>query len=237
MVFPGVLARFTADPEVPGAPGYSSVGGTSSHMTVGAPWGIRCRPILFDAEESVPDEVYAQFAAVLMEADAAGLNVALASRMHLWSPDLFDYPPGTDNEDPKVVAVYADRDPPPRIHGRDGRWNVFWDYQGSGAHQQFASLEGQLHLAGISGPNDERTVIRQILAFALGVGEAPATATGLRRGSPIDGFSPSDLQAMRIMSGCTDPRPETTPAPTPTPTPVPPEPTPTHDATLGSTPT
>jgi hypothetical protein len=39
--------------------------------------------------------------------------------------------------------------------------------------------------------------------LAMGVAEAPATGTGLRRNSPIDAFSEADIQAMRIMSGCT----------------------------------
>ncbi|MGI8683864.1 MAG: hypothetical protein ACR2MO_01970 [Acidimicrobiales bacterium] len=51
-------------------------------------------------------------------------------------------------------------------------------------------------------PRAQRPAIRQLVAFTQGVHATTLAKSGIRRGTTIDAFSPADVAAMQLMSGC-----------------------------------
>ncbi len=56
------------------------------------PWGNPCQPIVFDVAPNIPRTVYTQVAAVVGQAQAAGLDVTIVNLGNEWYPDLLYRP-------------------------------------------------------------------------------------------------------------------------------------------------
>jgi hypothetical protein len=210
VLFPDVLSisrnPSSSGPGTPieGAPGYASPGG--GLYPVGRPWGRACQPIRLTVGEHVPDDFYLQVAGVVAEARRDGLNVTIEDRQFFWKPGALYYPPGTTIDDVRRVPVFSDNGKAPKLaSGLTERVNIGWNTtrDSDGIHEDLIFVKGQFHLATMAGdPRTQRTTIRQLLAFTQGVGSTTIVKSGITRGTTTDYFSPADVAAMHLMSGC-----------------------------------
>jgi hypothetical protein len=204
---------------ISGAPGYTTYGGEHGKpLAVHQPWGTPCQPLRFTVEAHVPDAVYQQLAAVVSEARRFGLNVTLESRGFTWDPQSVFYPPGTSPATVPRVPLFSDDDPPPTLSGgRPERIHLGWDTRLDGHHEDLTYVQGHVHLAAVQSPQALRTVLREFVAFAEGVGRTSRESSGVWHGAAADEFTASDVHAIELMSGC-DAYPNSLPSNASTPT-------------------
>lgn len=191
---------------IAGAPGYTTYGGPHGlPMAEGRPWGQRCQPVLIDVSSGVPDGDYQQIVSAVDSARADGVDVAIETRNFMWDPNQL-YPAGQSLATVKVVAIFGSWKSPRRLaSGRLERIEFGWDAAVSSDrhHEHLTDLQATLWLSQVDGyPDRVRIATRQFIAFAQGVGGSTAAGSGIGRGTTVDEFSPADLHAMALMSGC-----------------------------------
>jgi hypothetical protein len=163
-----------------GTPGYSTFSGPAGlPMQKGSPWGRPCAPVVISVADSVPPAVHEEVVAVVGEARAAGLNI------DVWSSRSLE-----------------------RSDGRPSRDDTRWDAQPSpdGRHEILTSVSQTLHLATLGEDRLEyRRSLRKLVGWTQGISNSSAqgSALRLRDSSKPDAFSPQDIEAMLVMSGCT----------------------------------
>lgn len=87
-----------------------------------------------------------------------------------------------------------------RSGSRPGRARLDQD----GHHEDLTGADGRLYLATLAGnPTAQRTALRELVAFAEGIGRTHHTDSGIRFGATADRFTAADAHALRVMSGCT----------------------------------
>lgn len=191
---------------IAGAPGYTTYGGPHGlPMAEGHPWGQPCQPVLFDVSSGVPDGDYQQIVSAVDAARAEGVDVAVETRNFMWNPSQL-YPPGQSLATVKVVAIFGNWNSPPHLgNGHLERIEFGWDaaVSSDGHHEHLTDLQATLWLSQVDGyPDRVRIATRQLIAFAQGIGGSTAAGSGVGRGTTEDRFSPADLHAMALMSGC-----------------------------------
>jgi hypothetical protein len=189
-----------------GAPGYTTYGGPHGYpLGEGKPWGTPCQPLRFSVTSNIPTTDYDQIAAVVRSARADGIDVTIESRSFVWFPSQL-YPAGQTNATVKRIPIFASSASPPKLsNGHLERIGFGWDAAVSpdGRHEQLTDLQATLYLSQLEGhPDRLRIAIRQFIAFSQGVGGSSAADSGISRGTTRDSFSPADLHAMGLMSGC-----------------------------------
>jgi hypothetical protein len=208
----GVRAIFVAvvhGRDIAGSPGYSTfTGPRGMPFPVGRPWGRTCQPIRFTVEEHVPDDVYAQIVTVVNEARADGLDVTLEDRSFLWRLDSLYYPPGTTSDNVQRVGIFVNNGPAPVFSdGQPEHVNLGYDASpdADGKHEDLSNPQGTLQMATLAGDVvGQRLAVRNIIALTQGVAGSNRSDSGLGRLSTRDSFSPTDIAAMKHMSGCGD---------------------------------
>lgn len=189
-----------------GTPGYSTFYGPAGlPMQKGSPWGQPCAPVVISVEDSVPPAVHEEVVAVVGEARAAGLNIDVWSSQYPEGASPLDEPP---QGPPHVVGVYVDTQVPPlRPDGSPSRDDTRWDARPSpdGRHEILTSLGQSLHLATLGEDRLEyRRSLRKLVGRTQGIADSSHRGSALRSRDPSkpDAFSPQDIQAMLVMSGC-----------------------------------
>ncbi|HTZ10702.1 MAG TPA: hypothetical protein VMB72_16635 [Acidimicrobiales bacterium] len=204
------VGRHVADADaarvaIAGAPGYSTVTGPQGlPLAEGQPWGTPCQPVVFGVAAGVPDADYVQLQSVVAEARAAGVDVALETREFQWFPGDV-YPAGRTDATVKFVWVTSNDGVPPILAGGHPEHIGFgWDAtpDPGGTHERFTDLQATLYLRAVDGPMAVRRAARQLVAFSQAVGATTLGQSGIADGSAVDHFTPADLEAMRVMSGC-----------------------------------
>lgn len=189
-----------------GAHGYFTAAGPHGKaFAVGRPWGTPCQPVLFQVTPGVSDEVYRQLVTVVDEAHADGLNVTTEDRSYRWQLQAVTIPPGEPPSALPQVAVDVRTGTPPRLSsGRRERVGFGWNARvdGDGHHEDLTYFDAHLYLQALPDPAAQRTALREVVAFAEGVSRTTAADSGMRHGATRDSFSPSDVHALRVMSGC-----------------------------------
>jgi len=173
--------------------------GYGRQLDVGQPWGTRCVPVALILTGSPSPALVAQTKAVLREAETGGIPVRYAEARTMAS-----------EKGPYVIATInpVGGQAPPNSSGSPSRYDLQESYTHNKVTGQNILTEVRATLYTASVGNDTvvmRKVVRTVIAGAAGI-EPAATSpgTGLARhlADSADAFSPRDLQAMRIMSGC-----------------------------------
>jgi Protein of unknown function (DUF2510). len=186
---------------------YTFTGPLARPMAVGAPWGRACEPVVLNVEDSVPDAVYAEIVRVVAEARAGGIDIGVESRQHTWRPSEL-YPDGLQNTDVEFVPVFSDTDGGHlRSDGKPERDLVGWDAapDPNGLSEHLTTLRVTLHLATLGdSPLEYRRAMRKFVGWSQGIADStsPNSALPLRATAAPDAFSPADIAAMKVMSGC-----------------------------------
>jgi hypothetical protein len=196
----------TPDLSIPAAAGYTTFAGPGGKpMAVGQPWGKACKAMVFAVSPSVPDTVYEQVQMVVGEARTDGVDVTIENRQLAWDPaDL--YPANLTTTEVEFVGIFANATSSPTLSD-DQPEHIELDWNArpaaDGSHEILTSLNGTLYLKNLGGsPAAVRLAIRQLIAFSQGIGSSSTPGSGIARGSTVDAFSPDDIAAMQIMSGC-----------------------------------
>ena len=186
---------------------YTFTGPSARPMTVGAPWGRACVPVVLNVEDSVPDAVYAEVVRVVAEARAGGIDIGVETRQHTWRPSEL-YPTGLRNADVEFVAVFSDTDAGHvRPDGKPERDSVGWDavLEPDGRHEHLTKLNLTMHLATLGDSKLEyRRALRKFVGWSQGIADStdPGSVLPLRATATPDAFSAPDIAAMKVMSGC-----------------------------------
>lgn len=191
---------------IAGAPGYTTYGGPHGYpMGEGRPWGAPCQPLRFSVAFDIPTLDYDQIVAAVESARSDGIDITIENRSFMWFPSQL-YPAGQNNSTVRQIGIFASPASPPRLSdGHIERIGFGWDAAMSpdGRHEHLTDLQATLYLRQLEGhPDRIRVAIRQLIAFSQGVGGSSASGSGISRGTNVDSFSPADLHAMDLMSGC-----------------------------------
>jgi hypothetical protein len=191
--------------QIPGAAGYRTFSGPSGKpLAVGKPWGERCQPIVFEVGKGIPQSVYTQLQQVVQLARNEGVDVTLATQKDSWFTGSL-YPPGLTSGQVKFVALFPDTATPPLLRFDVPEHIAFqWNAKPSpdGRHEIVTYMQADLYLKALTGPASIRRAARQLVAFSQGVAGSSASGSGIADGSGVDSFSPRDIAAMELMSGC-----------------------------------
>jgi len=172
---------------------------------VGRPWGRACQPIRFTVEEHVTDDVYAQVVTVVNEARTDGLDVTMEDRTFMWKPDSLYYAAGMTSADTQRVGIFANTGSAILSDGQPLHVQRGWDASPDpdGRHEDMTTAQGVLQMETLAGDDaGQRRAVREIVALTEGVAGSTRSDTGLGSASTRDSFSPSDIAAMKKMSGC-----------------------------------
>jgi hypothetical protein len=192
---------------IAGAPGYTTVGGPDGNpLAQGRPWGTVCKPIVFDVAHGVPASIYSQITQNVLAARAKGVDVAVENPQGYWYPAEL-YPAGLTNADVQFVGVFADSGTPPLLtNGQPEHINFGWDARSLGGADALTDLQATFYLQSLGNDSvKDRRAIRQMIAFAEGVGDSVAPHSGISNGTSADNLTSGDLRAIRLMSGCRPP--------------------------------
>jgi len=201
-----VLVR-SHERDIAGASGYHRFGGPhGKFLAVGRPWGHPCQPVRLSVESHVPDWIYQQVLDVVDEARRDGINVTLETRDFQWAPSSVYYPPGGSATTVPRVAVFADGgDPPPLDNGMPRHLSLGWDatLDPDGHHEDVTYAQGTLWLQTIDGQAEAaRRSVRYLIALTQGIISTSRTDSGIGSDLSVDEFTPADVAAMQVMSGC-----------------------------------
>lgn len=196
----------TYQPGIAGAPGYTTFGGPHGYpLAVGRPWGHTCQPILFQVSPDVPAGDYGEIGDAVSIAHADGLDVELETRDNRWVPAEL-WPPGQTNATVRVVPIFGSWDKPPTLtNGHVENIQFGWDAAVSpdGHHEHLTDFEATLWLSQVDGRAHRlQTAVRQLIAYSQGVGGSSLRTSGIAEGTSNNDFSPADLHAIAVMSGC-----------------------------------
>jgi Protein of unknown function (DUF2510) len=202
------FARIEHSGPTAGTPGYFTFTGPKAlPMTVGAPWGRSCMPVVLNVEDGVPDAVYAEVVRVVTDARTAGIDIGVETRRHTWRPSEL-YPDGLHNSDVVFVSVFTDTGTARlRSDGKPERDNVGWDaaLDPDGRHEHLTRLNVTLHLATLGDSSLEyRRALRKFVGWSQGISDTsePGSTLRLRATAAPDAFTATDVAAMKVMSGC-----------------------------------
>lgn len=199
--------RIEAALAIPDAPGYDTMTGPHGKpLAIGRPWGDACEPLRIAAEQQMPGDVYTQLTQVVDEARLIGLNVTLEDRAYRWYPSTLRIPAGMDPGSVPLVVIGTTTAPAPTLaSGRPQRIAEGWYARSDpdGHHEDLTAADGRLYLATLAGnPMAQRTALRELVAFAGGIGRTHNTGSGIRAGATADRFTAADTRALQVMSGC-----------------------------------
>jgi len=191
---------------ISGAPGYTTVTGPAGlPLAEGMPWGRRCQPILFQADDTVPAQQVDLIQQAVESARALGIDVTFEDQNLGWSPSAL-YPPGQTSSTVEVVQIAATTGTPPVLpDGHDEHINFAWgaNVAPDGRHEVLSGLDATIYLATVQGdPQATERSVRQLIAFSQGVGASTAPDSSITTGNTADAYSSRDLAAMQRMSGC-----------------------------------
>jgi hypothetical protein len=197
--------------DIPDSPGYTTYTGPHGYPgPVGRPWGRACQPIVFVAQSNVPDSVYNQAVAVVHQARAQGIDVAIERRDFYWTPRVLYYRDGQNYKTAVFVHIWVDsRTPPILATGRPEHIQLGWDTRvdADGHNEDLTNVDGMLHMKVLADhPELIRRSIRQLIAMTQGVAGTGNPSSGIADRTTDDRFTPSDVAAMLYMSGCVKPR-------------------------------
>ena len=186
---------------------YTFTGPLGRPMAVGAPWGPGCAPVVLNVEDTVPDAVYDEVVHVVAESRAHGIAIDVETRQHTWRPDALPSP-GPRTLPVQFVAIFADTEAGHlRSDGQPERDRTGWDAvpDPNGETEHLTRLNMTLHLATLGDSRLEyRRALRKLVGWSQGVADStsPNSALPERATSAPDAFSPADIAAMKVMSGC-----------------------------------
>jgi len=191
---------------IPGASEYFRYAGPRGELLpVGRPWGQACMPTRFAFEATVPDWLYQQAILVVAEAHGHGLNVTIETRSFSWDPNDLHYPAGIGVGDEARVAIFGDDLSPPVTNGAQATSHYRWDASPdpNTRHENLVKQSVTFHLPALLGDDlATRQALRSAIAFSMGVIRTENETSGVFDRSRIDRFTPDDVHALRIMSGC-----------------------------------
>ena len=192
---------------IAGAPGYRTfTGPRGKPLPVGRPWGRACQPIRFAADRAVSSSAYAQIASVVAEARRDGLDVTLEDRSFGWSPSSLYYVAGQTPGDTVQVSITESGGDPPRLsNGQLEHIHFGWDAKldTNHSHEDLDYAYGELWTKTVGDdPPVLRRSVRQLVALTQGILSTSRSDSGIARNSSIDRFTPTDVAAMKRMSGC-----------------------------------
>ncbi len=196
--------HLTSPSRTAGVPGYYTMGGPRHlPLQVGAPWGVRCMPVVIQAGSSLPDAEYAVLAEVVREAHDKGLDVTIADRDQRYDVRALYHAPGP-LAGPEYVPVFADRGAQTAAapHETEG-WDAALDRDGK--HEYLTSMSQHVHLEAVEGhPEVMRKTSLRLLGLTQGVllSTSDHSAFGADFDSAPATLSAQDVHAMLTMSGC-----------------------------------
>ena len=124
----------------------------------------------------------------------------------MWSPASLYYLKGQSPARTARVAIFAQNDSPPQLpNGHLEHINLGWDARldPDGRHEDLTLGQGALWMQVLDGhPQAVRTSIRQLDAMTQGILRTSHQHSAIAEGSNIDHFTPGDIAAMKLMSGC-----------------------------------
>lgn len=192
---------------IPGAPGYSTFTGPLGRpLPVGRPWGKTCQPVRFTVDEHVPQWAYEQIAATIAQARRDGIDVTVENRQFDWTPGSLYYVGGQSPASTVRVAIFADDGRAPLLsNGKPEHINLGWNARADpdGEHEDLTSAQGVLWMKTIDGNAQAvRLSTRYLIAMTQGIIDTSRQDSAIAEGSTIDQFTPTDIAAMKRMSGC-----------------------------------
>jgi hypothetical protein len=193
---------------IAGAPGYwTTTGPVGLPFEEGRPWGAACQPIVIDIYATMPTPQVTLIEQAIQRARALGLDVTYAYPDNQWYPATL-YPPGQTNASIQLVNIIPSEQWPSPIDdfGFHEHIQFGWDARVSrnGRHEILTDLTATLFLHSVAGdPQSTKRAVRELIAFSLGVAGSSTTGSTISSGNTATGFSSSDINAMRRMSGCT----------------------------------
>lgn len=196
------LLRQQSNPMAIGVAGYSTYPGPDHHpLAIGSPWGTPCKPVVVQPDPSLDPAAYGALAAVVHEARAAGVDIAIADRAsHYRLDDLYN-----TGGSPAGVQVVVAQPAPPALHPQY-RDNVGWNAVPApdGKHDYVVSLVQQLNLARLHGASDLRKAATLLVGYSQGIARStsPGSAFASTFAQMSGQFTPQDVHAMLVMSGC-----------------------------------
>lgn len=193
--------------EIPGAPGYGTFAGDRGDpLPVGRPWGRACQPIRLSVEDGAPDWVYSQVAAVVGEAREEGIDVTLETPQFRWYPAALYYIDGQSPRTTMRVAIFPHYQTPPQLaSGHPEHVGLGWDTRldPDGHNEDLTLAQADLWMRTINGnPEAVRKSIRYVIAMTQGVITSSLPESSIAPGGHVDHFTPADVAAMKLMSGC-----------------------------------
>lgn len=195
----------SADPVIPGAPGYYTVRGPHGKpLTVGSPWGATCSPVVVVTLNTVPASVYRVIARMVHTARAEEVNIVMARRDGTFPTSRLYTATGQPIRAHGVTVVPGNTTSPGSAAPHH---QIGWDAEitPDGRHEQLTYLQDTFYLSTLHGhPVMLRKVVRSMIGFSMGVATStrPGSAFSEHLADAADRFSPSDVHAMLVMSGC-----------------------------------
>jgi hypothetical protein len=187
--------------------GYQTFAGGGRSLAPGRPWGHECVPVVIRLAAGVPGSVRSQAESVVAQARAGGANLALANEEGGVDLTALRLPAKGD-----VITVPISARPKgaTKSDGQPQRYQATWHTKrdADGRHDVLTSLKADLYTEPLAGdPVLIRKVLRAIVARTAGVdvvATTPGTGLAAQLEQSADQFSPADLQAIRVLSGCAD---------------------------------
>jgi len=115
--------------------------------------------------------------------------------------------PGQSPAGVAEVGIFALSGTPPQLSdGQLEHIQLGWDasVDADGRHEDLTSAEGDLFMLSNEDPQSVRRSIRQLVAMTQGIISTSRADSGIARNTTTDRFSPADVAAMRLVSGCGD---------------------------------
>jgi hypothetical protein len=186
--------------------GYHTYAGADHRSLIpGRPWGHACTPVVIELDPQTPATIREEAAAVVAEARAGGANLVLANENQSYDPArLRVSKKGGVVGVPISVQAHGVSNPGGRPLGFLASWHTKHDLDGR--HDVLTHLEATLYTDALADdPVATRKALRVIVARTAGVdagASTPGTGLAARLEQSTDAFSPADLHAVRVLSGC-----------------------------------
>lgn len=152
------------------------------------------------------DWVYPQVAAVVTEARNDGIDVTLETRQFSWYPGSLYYIDGQTPYTTARVAIFPDYQTPPQLaNGHPEHIGLGWDtcLDLDGHNEDLTLAQADLWMQTINGnPEALRRSIRYLIAMTQGIIRTSRSDSAIADGGHLDRFTPADIAAMELMSGC-----------------------------------
>lgn len=189
------------------AGGYSSFTGPRGlTVTGGAPWGAPCAAVLVHIPEHAPSVLETAIRDVVAEAHRGGVNVSVATGTD-WDMTGFVRPPEVGTPPRHAVIVLDDGEPGTTRDGSPTTVTMGWSMERApdGASEYLTQLRARFYTQTLAGDAlTERKAVRYLIGWSQGISGSSLAGSGIASLMHLagDAFTPSDLAAMRTMSGC-----------------------------------